>query len=271
MSDLIELNLTPIGTGTRPLALVHGLFGQGRNFMGIAKTLVAHDPDLKVVLVDLPNHGQSPWTNTIDYTEMADQVAANLRAWSPDRPVALLGHSMGGRTVMQLALRHPELVERLVVVDISPVEGVRSSNVFEGLISALRKLNLEALGSRGEANQQLSPLIPDGTIRGFLLQNLRYGSRYGEPSHWYWQCNLDLLERDLDEVANWPDPGEAVFDGPVLWIRGQLSGYVQDEHRPGMDKLFPQTRLVTIKNAGHWVHSEQQAIFTSVLSTFLSR
>lgn len=202
---------------------------------------------------------------------MADQVAHTLRQWSPDAPVALVGHSMGGRTVMQLALRHPELVERLVVVDISPVEGDRSSNVFEGLISALRHLDLAMLGSRGEANEVLAPLIPNGTIRGFLLQNLRYGSRYGEPSHWYWQCNLDLLERDLAEVAAWPETGTAHYDGPVLWVRGQLSGYVQDAHRPAMQALFPNTRLVTVKDAGHWVHSEQSDVFTRVLAHFLSR
>lgn len=260
------LHLHEVGPGERPVVFVHGLLGQGRNFHTIAKTLVTRDPSLRIAMVDLPNHGRSPWTGSIDYVDMAAEVADTVRQWSPDRPVALVGHSMGGRTVMQLALRHPELVERLVVSDISPVEGDRSSSVFERFVYSLQRLDLATLESRSQADDLLKPLVPNDTIRGFLLQNLRR-----DTSGWHWQANLDLLERDLDLVASWPDPEGHSYPGPVLWVRGALSGYVQDAHRPAMEALFPNTRLVTIKNAGHWVHSEQPQVFTEVLVNFLSQ
>lgn len=266
------LAFTETGTGTRPVVFVHGLFGQGRNFSGVAKALLERDPDLRIALVDLPNHGRSPWTDRIDYVEMAEALAAMIEGWSPGRPVVLVGHSLGGRTVMQLALRRPELVERLVVVDVAPVAQDSTSSVFAGLVAALRRLDLGTVASRDEADEHLRPLIPNDTVRGFLLQNLRRGSRDGSGrSGWYWACNLDVLERDLDAVSAWPDPGSSTYDGPVLWVRGALSNYVRPEYRPAMESMFGQTRLVTVKNASHWVHSEQPGAFVDVLAWFLAR
>ena len=253
------------GPQGRPMVFLHGLFGQGRNFARIAKALADRHPTLAAALVDLPNHGRSPWTDSIDYQDMAGAVAEFIRAWSPGVPVVLLGHSMGGRTAMQLALRWPELVERLVAVDISPVAGDSSSSVFADLISGLRKLDLATVETRGQADEALTPFIPHPTIRGFLLQNLRRGDQ-----GWHWQCNLDLIESHLDDVAAWPSTGLGTFEGPVLWVKGQLSAYVKPEYRPAMGRYFSRHRRVTVKEAGHWVHSEQPQVFTSLVDQFLS-
>lgn len=265
------LALTEVGDGTRPVVFVHGLFGQGRNFSGVARRLLDRLPDLRIAMVDLPNHGRSPWTDRVDYLQMAQALAETLERWSPGVPVALVGHSLGGRTAMQLALRRPELVERLVVVDVSPIAADQTSSVFAGLIAALRRLDLASLASREEADEHLAPLIPNDVIRGFLLQNLRRGGRGGAPVPWHWTSNLDVLEADLDAVSSWPDPGKRRYEGPVLWLRGALSNYVRPEYRPAMEAMFPHTRLVTVKNASHWVHSEQPEAFVETLAWFLGQ
>ncbi|MGA4507321.1 alpha/beta fold hydrolase [Propionibacteriaceae bacterium G1746] len=264
---MTTLNYQQVGDGARPMVFLHGLFGQGKNFGIIAKALVERHPDLRCALVDLPNHGRSPWTDSIDYVDMAAQVAAFIGDWAGGRPVVLLGHSMGGRTAMQVALRHPELVERLVVADISPVQGDTSSSVFADLIRGLRHLDLGTLSSRAQADEVVAPYIPNTTIRNFLLTNLRR-----TEDGWAWLCNLDLIERDLDAVADWPEPGPgAQFTGPVLWIGGNLSNYIRPEYAPVMKGYFPSTQLVRIKDAGHWVHSQQPRVFTSLVHEFLQQ
>ena len=254
-----------IGTGTRPMVFLHGLFGQGKNFSLIAKALVERHPDLRCAMVDLPNHGHSPWTDRIDYVAMADRVADFIRSFAAATPVVLLGHSMGGRTAMQLALRHPELVERLIIVDISPVQGDTTETVFADLIAGLRKLDLASVTGRSDADQKVAPYIPHPTIRRFLLTNLARDDAGG----WRWACNLDLIERDLDHVSDWPDPGPVTYEGRVLWLGGQLSNYVRPAYVPIMKGYFPSTQLVRIKDSGHWVHSEQPRVFTSMVDQFL--
>lgn len=243
------------------VVFLHGLFGQGKNFTTIAKGLA---PQFTSLLVDLPNHGRSEWTEHIDYEQMADAVAAQLRAeFAADGPVHLVGHSMGGKVAMAVALRHPDLIDRLVVVDMSPVQSSDMSE-FRHLLGALATLDLTQLSSRTQADAQLTELIPNRTVRGFLLQNLR-----AEGDGWRWQANLDLLLAELAHVGGYV-PAGAPFPGPVLWVAGERSDYIRPEHRPLMEDLFPRTVLITIRGAGHWVHSEQPEAFTSALRTFLT-
>jgi pimeloyl-ACP methyl ester carboxylesterase len=255
-----DLHTTSYGDHGSPVVFLHGLFGQGRNWTQIAKALA---PDHRTLLVDLPHHGRSPWHEEFDFVDIADQVAGLLSA---DDPVALVGHSMGGKVAMVLALRHPGLVARLCVVDVSPVHYERAGD-FERYIDAMQGIDLGALERRSDADEALEDAVPSATVRGFLLQNLR---REGES--WRWQVNLDVLGADLAEVAGWPEEqlaGLAPYAGPVLWIAGARSDYVLDEYAPAMDRWFPHTRRVTIKNAGHWVHSEQPEVFVQVLQQFL--
>jgi len=238
----------------------HGLFGQGKNWTQIGKVLAA---DHRVLLVDMPHHGRSAWADEFDYVDAADQVAGLLH---DDDPVALVGHSMGGKIAMLVALRHPTLVERLCVVDVSPVQ-YHHTDEFAGFIAAMQALDLDRLERRGDADEALAEAVPNASVRGFLLQNLR---RHDDG--WAWQLNLDVLGRDLARLGDWPTDrldDAASYDGPVLWIAGETSHYVTDEYADAMERLFPRNRRVTIKGAGHWVHSEQPEAFTEVLRQFL--
>jgi pimeloyl-ACP methyl ester carboxylesterase len=265
-----------VGEAGPRVVFVHGLFGQGRNWTTIAKGLADSH---RVTLLDLPNHGHSPWTDRVDYVDMVELVATELEQFG--EPVTLVGHSMGGKVAMQLALRRPELLRALVVVDIAPVEyplqGGRTddedeeASPFGAYIDAMRAMDLDALTNRDDADQALRTAVPSRMVRSFLLQSLvREGA--GADGGWRWRLNLDLLDRDLGELRGFPAPPRgASFDGPVLWIAGANSTYVLPEDRPHMDALFPATRLVKIKDAGHWVHSEQPDVFLETLRRFLER
>ena len=264
-----------LGEAGPRVVFVHGLFGQGKNWTTIGKGLADGH---RVTLVDLPNHGHSPWTDRVDYEDMVELLATELEQLG--EPVTLVGHSMGGKVAMQLALRRPELLRALVVVDIAPVEypisGGRTddpdeeASPFAAYIEAMRDLDLDRLTTRDDADAALQAAVPSRMVRSFLLQSLvREG--VGADGGWRWRLNLDLLARDLEELRGFPaTPPGASFDGPVLWIAGANSTYVLPEDRPHMDALFPSTRLVRIKHAGHWVHSEQPEIFLETLRRFLA-
>ena len=254
-----DLHTTTLGEAGPPVVFCHGLFGQGRNWTQIGKALASEH---RVTLVDMPNHGQSAWTERLDYVEMADAVAGII-----DEPAALVGHSMGGKAAMLAALRHPEKVERLVVVDVSPVQ-YRSADEFRGFIDAMLAIDLTQLGSRGDADAALAEAVPNPGIRGFLLQSLRREATPDGGSAWRWLPNLEVLRRDLDVLRGFPET-DAVYEEPVLWIGGADSGYVRDEFRDAMEARFPNVRRVTVKGAGHWVHSEQPAVVTGLLERFL--
>ncbi|WP_072314577.1 alpha/beta fold hydrolase [Agrococcus sp. Marseille-P2731] len=258
-----SLHTTHLGEHGSPVVFCHGLFGQGKNWTAIGKALADRH---RVTLVDMPNHGQSPWTERLDYEQMADAVADVI-----DEPATLVGHSMGGKAAMLAALRHPAEVARLVVVDVSPVE-YRSSDEFRGFIDAMLAIDLTTIASRGEASAALESAVPDPGIRGFLLQSLRRTTSAEQETDgsaaWRWMPNLEVLRRDLSVLRGFPET-DAVYDGPVLWIGGERSGYVRDEFRDAMEARFPNVRRVTVRGAGHWVHSEQPAIVTELLERFL--
>src|SRR6478735_7380388 len=258
----MALHTTTLGERGPLVAFCHGLFGQGKNWTSIAKVIAE---DHRVLLVDMPHHGRSPWGDRFDYVDVADQVA---ELFSADDPVALVGHSMGGKAAMVVALRHPELVERLCVVDVSPVD-YASASEFTGYISAMLALDLDTLEHRRDADAALTEAVPNPTVRSFLLQNLRR-----EDDGWSWQPNLEVLGRDIAGLSGWPEAalvGTAPYEGRTLWVSGQRSGYVRDEYVAAMDRWFPRNRRVVIKDAGHWVHSEQPQVFTEVLRRFLAQ
>ncbi|MGJ6979368.1 alpha/beta fold hydrolase [Aestuariimicrobium soli] len=269
------IHATSVGTGHQHVVFLHGLFGQGKNFTGVATALAEQLGDVTVHLLDLPNHGRSAWTVDLSYPALADQVATWLRTHtgrvSDGRGAALLGHSMGGKVAMLVALRHPDLVSRLVVADITPGQSA-GVMTFGPYIDAMQAIDLETLDSRKEADEALRSTVPSATVRGFLLQNLRRipPDSPGKRARWRWQMNLDLLGRELPTLAAWPHEDLQPWPGPVLWVAGQRSPYISPADRPAMQALFPQVRLVTIKNAGHWVHSEQPEAFVAVLKAFLS-
>ena len=247
------------------VAFCHGLFGQGRNWNQIAKGLA----DIcRPTLLDMPDHGRSPWTERFDYVAAGDIVADNLRAIDPDEPWIVVGHSMGGKIAMILALRHPDLVTRLAVVDIPPAP-TTSVSEFETYIAAMQAMDLDAIETRADADAAMQEAAPSRSVRGFLLQNLR---RDGDG--WHWQPNLEVIGRDIAAIGGWPAEeiaGLPPFEGPVLWLSGERSGYVTDESDTQMRRLFPSVRHVRVKNAGHWVHSEQPEVTTAALRALITR
>ncbi len=256
----VSLHATRYGDHGSPIVFCHGLFGQGRNWTQHAKELA---DEHRVLLLDMPDHGRSGWSERFDYVDAADRVAEQLSA---DDPVALVGHSMGGKIAMVLALRHPALVERLCVVDVAPV-AYGSAAEFAGYIDAMLAIDLEALDGRQDADAALTEAVPNDTVRGFLLQNLRR-----EGGGWHWQPNLRMIRDHLAEIGGWPAEaldGVAPYEGPTLWVGGADSPYVRDEYAAVMDGYFPRNRRVTVKGAGHWVHSEQPEVFIEVLRRFV--
>lgn len=254
----MNLHASELGTGAVDVVFLHGLFGQGKNWTTIARGVA----DLTTShLLDLPNHGRSPWTPTFTLDDQTDAVAAWFERFG--HPVAVVGHSLGGKIAMRLALRYPHLVERLMVVDISPVRNELRSG-FAPLVDAMRAVDLESLASRSAADEQMAPRVPDPIVRGFLLQNLRR-----QEGGWQWACNLGLLGDSLTEVGSWPEI-DATYTGAVYWVHGGRSPYVRSEHRAPMRALFPKVVAVGIKDAGHWVHSEAPEAFSATLRHFLT-
>lgn len=259
----VSLSATEYGaaqaSGSPVLAILHGLFGSARNWASVAQRLAAHRP---VIAFDMRNHGGSPWADSLDYRDLAEDVRAALQASGQHR-YALLGHSMGGKAAMVAALSHPEEVERLVVVDIAPVP---YSPRHLGLVRAMRGLNLSAVTRRGEADARLAPAIQDRAERGFLLQNLVFGD--GPP---HWRLNLDAIEREMPKLVGWPElSAGAVYDGPTLFLAGAASDYIGPQHEPAIRALFPSADIARIDGAGHWVHAEQPDAFVATVEAFLT-
>lgn len=244
------------------VVFLHGLFGRGKNFTRVATGLL---PEALSLLVDLPNHGESGWTQSVDYAQIADTVAGFLREdCASTGPVDIVGHSMGGKVAMVLALRHPDLVRRLVVVDISPRSTLSSGSEFVHLLTSLKALDLQSLTRRIDASEALRQAIPQDMVRGFLLQNL-----IRTDTGFAWQPNLDVLLQKIDIIMGFPTIEEPQFQGPVLWIRGDQSNYVRDEDQPAMRALFPHAELLTVHGAGHWVHAEKTEEVIAALRGFL--
>lgn len=258
----MKLHVTHVGKGTPRVAYLHGLLGRGKNWAGVAKGLADRWPGL---LVDLPNHGRSPWTDDLTYPTVADQLAADLRRRRlADGSLVLVGHSMGGKVAMTFALRHPDMLRGLVVIDIAPDHSL-SGYGFGAYVDALKAVDLARLEHRSDADAQLAEVVESPTTRAFLLQNL-----HREGGRWRWLPNLDLIRYDIGQISAWPTGIPGSWEGPVLWVRGGDSDYVRDEHTEPMRELFPRVRLVTIKNAAHWVHADQPEAVEQTLAMFLA-
>lgn len=260
---MIRLHETLIGDPAKPMVVFcHGLFGQGKNFTAIAKAISDTHCSL---LVDLPNHGRSDWTDEIGYPQMTADVVDWVQAHHGDRlPAAWVGHSMGGKVVMRIALTRPELVDRLVVVDMSPAK-TGAMIEFNPIWAGLCKVDLATVGSRQEVDEIVGTEVRNRTVRAFLMQNL-----HRHHDTFSWQPNLALLRENKDVIADWP-PIDATYEGPVAWIAGEHSGYVRQGNMRGMRALFPHVVKQVIPRSGHWVHSEQAELFTQALREFLSQ
>jgi esterase len=238
-----------------PLVIVHGLFGSGRNWGAIARRLADRRD---VWTLDLRNHGDSAHLPSQSYPDMAADLAEV--AQSIGSAVDLLGHSMGGKAAMVLALTQPELLRRLVVADIAPVAYDHDNTRH---IDAMRGLDLTGLTARGEADRRLARDVGDPALRAFFLQSLDLRA---QPPRW--RLNLDVLEAEMDKIVGWPNTS-GTFDRPALFLSGENSHYVLPAHRPLILAQFPKARFARINDAGHWLHAEQPRAFEETVRVFL--
>ncbi|WP_370030541.1 alpha/beta fold hydrolase [Oceanicella sp. SM1341] len=241
-----------------PLVIVHGLFGSARNWRAIARKLAAAR---RVVVVDQRNHGDSFHAPGHSYDDMAGDIAAVIRELCGGT-ADLLGHSMGGKAAMVLALREGALLRKLIVADIAPVSYSHSHAEF---IAAMRKVDLGAVTARGEADAQLARDIDDPAMRAFLLQSLAV-----TPEGARWKLNLDALDAVMEEVIEWPGT-QGRFDGPALFLHGEKSPYVRPKHEEAVRALFPAAEFETLAGAGHWLHAEKPREFIAAVDAFLTR
>lgn len=239
-----------------PLMIAHGLFGSGRNWGVIARRL---SDVRRVITVDMRNHGDSPRFASQSYPEMAADLAEVIQAHGGVADV--MGHSMGGKAAMVLALTNPALIRKLIVADIAPVA---YSHDQSHNIAAMAGLDLTGLASRADADQRLAATISDAALRAFLLQSLDL--RAAPPG---WRLNLPVLLRDMPGIVGWPQtPGQ--FDGPALFLTGADSLYVLPAHRPLIQAQFPNARFARIPGAGHWLHAEKPREFQETARLFLN-
>ncbi len=254
------LNAQVTGSG-RPMVVLHGLFGAARNWSGVARRL---GEQWQVHALDLRNHGESPWRDSMDYRAMAADVVAYMDAQGLGTPV-LIGHSMGGKVAMTAALEHGNRFSALVVADIAPV-AYRST--LSSFVEAMLAVPLDQLDRRSQAEPHLREVVKDPGVRQFLLQNLTQDA--GGPLRW--RINLEVLKAEMGSVIGFPAlPDGTRFEGPTLFVRGELSDYVRDSHRPTIDRLFPNAVMAAIKGSGHWVHAEKPDAFIETVQGFLAR
>lgn len=237
------------------LIIAHGLYGSGRNWGVIARRLADRR---EVVAVDMRNHGDSPQAETQSYPDMAEDLAEVITALGG--PADVLGHSMGGKAAMQLALTRPELIRRLVVADIAPVA---YSHDQRANARAMAAVDLARITTRAEADAALAGSVDDPALRAFFLQSLDLRSH---PPRW--RLNLAVLEAEMPKIVGWPGT-EGVFDHPTLFLTGGLSTYVLPEHRQTIRAHFTKARFAKIPDVGHWLHAEKPREFQETVRVFL--
>ncbi|MDW3225066.1 MAG: alpha/beta fold hydrolase [Paracoccaceae bacterium] len=248
------LSYSEFGAPDAPLVLiVHGLFGSGRNWGVIAKRL---SDRARVITVDQRNHGQSAWTKTHTYADMAEDLAQLISHLGG--PAHVVGHSMGGKAAMVLAVQNPDLVQRLVVGDIAPVAYTHSQMQF---ISAMRAVDLTKLSRRSEAEAQLGEMGVEPALQSFFTQSLDVPGKR-------WRLNLDVLASEMESILSFPKLS-GTFDRPALFLSGANSDYVTSDHRPVIKSLFPQAHFAKLPNAGHWLHAEKPREFEAAVRTYL--
>ncbi len=255
----LDLSFSQAGAG-KPVVILHGLFGSKRNWGAIAKHL---SRDRRVLCLDLRNHGSSPWDPAMTYGAMAADVAAFIRGHAL-KDVTLIGHSMGGKAAMALALAHPELIARLAVVDIAPAA---SPGTFIHYVEALKAMDLSRVKSRKDADRLLAPVEAEPGIRTFLLQNLESA---GEG--YRWRVNLEALAANMADLLDWPEPdyGQS-YAGPALFLAGGASDYIGPHHHGDIARLFPKAHIKVLPGIGHWIHAQAPDLFLKHIETFITK
>jgi pimeloyl-ACP methyl ester carboxylesterase len=251
--------LNSIEQGQGPDILVlHGLFGAAKNLGVIARALAKQ---ARVISLDARNHGDSGHDPAMDYEIMAEDVAQTIAELGVSR-ATVIGHSMGGKVAMMLALTRPDLVTRLAVLDIAPVP---YHHGYDGYVAGMRAITPTPALTRHEADEKLAAYVPEPPFRSFLLNNLILGAA---PR---WRLGLEEIAGAMPNLLGWAPPAAArPFAGPTTFIRGANSTYVREDGVAALKTWFPHAALETIENAGHWLHAEQPEQVIAALEGFLA-
>ncbi|TPH13876.1 alpha/beta fold hydrolase [Litorilituus lipolyticus] len=264
-TDSPLLNYQQVGQGEH-IILIHGLFGSLENLNMVAKTL-AHD--FTVTSIDVRNHGGSFHAHDMDYSVLARDVI-NLLDYLAINKAHILGHSMGGKIAMQIALEHGDRINKLVVADIAPIQ---YPNHHQQIINGLKAIDLAKVHKRKDADDQLSDYVQESGVRQFLLRNIAMN----EQKQFYFKCNLAFIDQCYSQImqANTIDEQDnshfaQTFEKPTLFIKGGNSDYILPEHQAAIVKLFPASKAKVIQGAGHWLHAEKTTAFNKIVLNFLN-
>ena len=253
----MKLHFRELGKG-KPMIILHGLFGFSDNW----QTLATKFSDFfRVILIDFRNHGHSPWSDDFSYDLMVDDLKELIDELNLENSV-LIGHSMGGKVAMHFAQKFPEKIEKLVVVDMGVKQYTRH---HQEVLEAFNKVDLEGITARSQVELILSDFIESKGVRQFLLKNL-YWKEKGELA---WRLNFVVLEKAMHEILSALPYKEVLI--PSLFIRGELSNYIEDNDIQELESFFSDLSLKTIKNAGHWVHADAPEEFTNTVLEFCLR
>jgi esterase len=252
----IELNFKEFGQGN-PIMILHGLFGTLDNWQTIGRQL---GEQFNVYTIDQRDHGRSPHTNEFNYTILADDLQHFIESrWIYKSHI--VGHSMGGKTAMQFAMQYPDMVDKLVILDIAPKNYTGGHEV---ILDTLNAIDLATIKDRKEAEALMTQRIPEFGTRQFLLKNLTRNEQNGNLE---WKMNLPLLQREYQNILDNITFG--TYEGETLFIRGRNSDYIKDDEIDNIKQYFPNMHLETIENAGHWIHADQPKQLFDLVQRFL--
>jgi len=254
----MKLNYLSQGSGPAVI-LMHGMFGSLSNLAGLARVIAG---DHRVISVDLRNHGDSPHEEAMDIPLMAADIIELMDDFRLPSAV-LIGHSLGGKVAMQIALNHPQLVASLVVGDIAPVQYPQTNNVLA--LDALEALSQQEITSRSAADETMTRYIDEPVTKGFLLKNVRRLS----AEKFELKLNMSSITKNY-ATSLCAAPAGTPFSGPTLFIKGEVSAYIQEKHKPVIDQLFPNAQIEVMKGVGHWLHAEKPVVFNDLVLNFIS-
>ena len=254
----MKLHFRTLGEGL-PLVILHGLFGTSDNWQTLGRRF---SENYKVYLVDMRNHGRTEHSHEFDYQLMADDIKELIQSENLQNPI-VMGHSMGGKAAMNFALQNPELLCKLIVVDIAPKAYPPH---HDEIIAGLKSIDLANLKSRNDADEQLKAYVLEADTRLFLLKNL-YRK---EDNTFAWRVNIPAVEKNIDKIGG-EITSDAPFTKPTLFIRGGRSRYIKPEDNTSISSLFPDSEIESIEEAGHWVHAEAPEKFYEIVMRFLNQ
>jgi pimeloyl-ACP methyl ester carboxylesterase len=253
----MKLEFRELGAG-EPIVILHGLFGSSRNWMSIARELSVVN---RILALDLPNHGGSSWMEEMSYESLSG-IIAEFMVENDLKGATVLGHSLGGKVAMNLALTEPELIGRLIVVDIAPVE-YDHDNL--SIINALESINLTMVKTRSDADGYLKRNITQQILRSFLLQNLVF-----IEGKYEWRINIPIIKANLEKIQGFPSFAYNIFfDGPTLFIAGADSKFIESSHYNKISRLFPKASVKKIADADHWLHADNPKAFLQAVNQFI--